>query len=44
LVELAGALTGAEIAIRSLTPELVTLERVFFELTEASMRPEEAIA
>ena len=44
LVELAGALAAAEIAIRSLIPEQVTLERVFFELTETSMHPEEAIA
>jgi ABC-2 type transport system ATP-binding protein len=37
LLELAGALTEAEIAIQSLTPEQVTLERVFFELTETPM-------
>jgi ABC-2 type transport system ATP-binding protein len=37
LLELAGALTEAEIAILSLTPEQVTLERVFFELTETPM-------
>jgi ABC-2 type transport system ATP-binding protein len=36
LVELAGALAEAEIAIEALTPEQVTLERVFFELTEWS--------
>jgi len=35
LLDLAGALTSAEIAIQSLVPEQVTLERVFFELTEA---------
>jgi ABC-2 type transport system ATP-binding protein len=44
LVELDSALAEAEIAIEALTPEQVTLERVFFELTETSMRPEEAIA
>jgi ABC-2 type transport system ATP-binding protein len=44
LVELAGALAEAEIAIEALTPEQVTLERVFFELTETPMHPEEAIA
>jgi ABC-type multidrug transport system ATPase subunit len=37
LLELAGALTEAEIAIQSMTPEQVTLERVFSELTEAPM-------
>jgi ABC-2 type transport system ATP-binding protein len=44
LVELAGALAEAEIAIEALTPEQVTLERVFFDLTETAMHPEEAIA
>jgi ABC-2 type transport system ATP-binding protein len=44
LLELTGALTEAEIAIRSLTPEQVTLERVFFELTETPLIREEAVA
>ncbi len=44
LIALAGALAEADIAIESLTPEQVSLERVFFELTETSMRREEAIA
>jgi ABC-2 type transport system ATP-binding protein len=34
LLELMRALTAAEIVVRALTPEQLTLERVFFELTE----------
>ncbi|HWE11941.1 MAG TPA: AAA family ATPase [Solirubrobacteraceae bacterium] len=44
LLELAGALTEADIPIQSLTPEQVTLERVFFELTEARNTVEEVVA
>jgi ABC-2 type transport system ATP-binding protein len=44
LLELAGALTEAGIAIQSLTPEQVTLERVFFELTETPMSAVEVAA
>jgi ABC-2 type transport system ATP-binding protein len=43
LVELAGALAEADIAIQSLSPEHVTLERVFFELTETPAIAQEAI-
>jgi ABC-2 type transport system ATP-binding protein len=46
LLELTRALTEAEIVIESLFPEQVTLERVFFDLTETETpaSPEEAIA
>jgi ABC-2 type transport system ATP-binding protein len=44
LLALAGALTDAKIAIHSLTPEQVTLERVFFELTETPVGTKEGVA
>jgi ABC-type multidrug transport system ATPase subunit len=39
LIELMRALAEAEIVVRALTPEQLTLERVFFELTEPEAQP-----
>lgn len=39
LLELMRALADAEIVVRALTPEQLTLERVFFELTERPGQP-----
>jgi ABC-2 type transport system ATP-binding protein len=44
LLELTRALSEAEIIIEALTPEQVTLEHVFFELTEMQPSPEETMA
>lgn len=44
LLELTRRLTSAEIVIRSLVPEQLTLERVFFDLTERPAAPEPVTA
>jgi ABC-2 type transport system ATP-binding protein len=44
LLELTRALTEAEIVIRALVPEQLTLERVFFELTERPQTAEAVLA